>query len=415
MKIKNVLSLEILDSRGNPTVRTILTLDDGSTHTSSVPSGASTGSHEAVELRDKDESRYQGKGVLQAVMHVNTVIKNAVVGREANPTEIDRILIDLDNTENKSKLGANAILSVSMATTRAAAYTENKPLWQYFSESYFTSSTPSFPRLMVNIINGGVHANWNYDIQEFMIVPNTTTPSKSIRIASEIYHNLGMLLKEKKLSPLVGDEGGYSPSLETNTEPFELIIEAALKSKYENIKDFRLSIDAAANEFFDNGRYTLKKENQELTADELMNLYKDLHAKYNLLSFEDAFSEDDWSSFIQFEKMAEKFQFITIGDDLFTSNPVRIARGIKEKAANGVLIKLNQIGTVSQTAEAINIAKKANWAVAVSHRSGETEDTFIADLAYSCSADFLKSGSMSRSERLAKYNRLLEIETEISK
>lgn len=409
MKILDLQSLEILDSRGNPTIRTFVTLKDKSVHAASVPSGASTGSHEAVELRDNDPKRYAGKGVLQAVNNVNTVIRDAVLDKEADPKEIDKLLIELDGTENKGKLGANAVLSVSMAVTRAAAHAKKVPLWKFLNQYFFTCEA-NFPRLMVNVINGGRHASWNFDIQEFMIVPNAATPSESVRVASEIYHSLGKLLKEKKLSTLVGDEGGYSPQLKSNKDAFEIILEAATKAGYENVKDFRFSIDAAASEFFENNGYHLRMNPEIFDASDLTNYYAEIGQRFKILSFEDAFAEDDWKSFTRFEEMAEKFQFITIGDDLFTTNPVRIAQGIREKAANGVLIKLNQIGTVSETAEAINMAKKAGWVIAVSHRSGETEDNFISDLAYSCGADFLKSGSMSRSERLSKYNRLLEIE-----
>lgn len=409
MKISDVQALEILDSRGNPTIRAFVTLKDKSVHAASVPSGASTGTYEALEMRDNDPKRYAGKGVLSAATNINTVIRDAILDKEADPKEIDRIMIELDGTENKDKLGANAILSVSLAVARGAAHAKKIPLWKFLNTHYFTTE-PHFPRLMVNVINGGVHANWNFDIQEFMIVPNATTPSESIRVASEIYHSLKKLLKEKKLSTLVGDEGGYSPQLKSNTEPFEVILEAAERIGYENVTDFRFSIDAAASEFYTDKGYHLRMNPEIFNAQDLTNYYAEIGQQFKILSFEDAFAEDDWDAFIHFEKMAEKFQFISIGDDLFTTNPTRIGRGIKEKAANGVLIKLNQIGTVSQTADAINMAKKAGFVVAISHRSGETEDNFIADLAYSCGADFLKSGSMSRSERLSKYNRLLEIE-----
>ncbi len=410
MKISQVQAIEILDSRGNPTIRTFVTLEDNSVHLASVPSGASTGSREAVELRDGDSKRYSGKGVLKAVDNVNTLIRDAVVGKEADPKVIDKLLIELDGTDSKEKLGANAILSVSLAVARAAASAEDAPLWKYLNETYFSSQKPAFPRLMVNVINGGVHANWNFDIQEFMIVPNATTPSESIRMASEIFHALGKLLKDQGLSTLVGDEGGYSPLLKSNEEAFEVILEAAKQAGYENGKDFRLAIDAAASEFFSNDKYILKKENREFSSEELSSYYSLLSNNYSLLSIEDAFDQDDLPAHKKFTEMAEELHFITIGDDLFCTNPKLIEEGIKKKLANGVLIKLNQIGTVTETCEAINLAKQTGWKVAVSHRSGETNDTFIADLAYSCGTDFLKAGSMSRSERLSKYNRLLEIE-----
>lgn len=428
MKITNLAALEILDSRGNPTVRTIVTLEDGSTHSSSVPSGASTGSHEAVELRDEDNSRYMGKGVLKAVENVNTVIKDAIVGMEADPNAIDELMLKLDGTPNKAKLGANAILSVSQAVVKAAAHAKGQPLWKFMNEYYFSGSDqkskvpnevsgsyfaprkPGFPQLLVNIVNGGKHASWNFDIQEFMVVPNTKTPSESVRMAAEIFHNLGKVLKEKKLSTLLGDEGGYSPLLSSNEEVLDTIIAAAKNAGYENVKDFRLSLDVASTEFFKDGKYEFKKQNKWLTPEDLTEYYSEIGQKYNILSFEDAFSEDDWASWTHFTDMAEKFGFITIGDDLLVTNPERIKRAIDEKAANAVLVKVNQIGSIKETVEAINMSHAAGWKTAISHRSGETEDSFIADLAYACASEFIKTGSMARSERLAKYNRLLEIE-----
>jgi len=410
MKITNLAALEILDSRGNPTVRAIVTLEDGTTHSSSVPSGASTGSHEAVELRDEDNSRYMGKGVLKAVENVNTTIKNVVVGKEADPNSIDQIMLDLDGTTNKAKLGANAILSVSQAVVKAAAHAKNQPLWKFMNEYFFAGKPVGFPQLLVNIVNGGKHASWNFDIQEFMVVPNTKSPSESVRIAAEIFHNLGKVLKEKKLSTLLGDEGGYSPLLSSNEEVLDTIIAAAENAGYENVKDYRLSLDVASTEFFKDGKYEFKKQNKWLTPEELTEYYSEIGQKYNILSFEDAFSEDDWASWTHFTDMAEKFGFITIGDDLLVTNPERIKRAIDEKAANAVLVKVNQIGSIKETVEAINMSHTAGWKTAISHRSGETEDSFIADLAYACASEFIKTGSMARSERLAKYNRLLEIE-----
>ena len=410
MKITDVKSLEILDSRGNPTVRTFVTLDDGSQHVSSVPSGASTGSHEAVELRDEDNSRYMGKGVQKAVENVNTVIKEVVVGMEADPNSIDMKMLELDGTPNKAKLGANAILSVSQAVVKAAAHTQNKPLWEFMNSYFFSSKSVGFPQLLVNIVNGGKHASWNFDIQEFMVVPNSNIPSESVRIAAEIFHSLGKVLKEKKLSTLLGDEGGYSPLLNSNEEVLETIVTAAKNAGYENVTDYRLSLDVASTEFFKDGKYELKKQNKWLTPDELTAYYSEIGQKYNILSFEDAFAEDDWEAWKTFTQMAEKFKFITIGDDLLVTNPERIKRAIEEKAANAVLVKVNQIGSIKETVEAINMSHAAGWKTAISHRSGETEDSFIADLAYACASEFIKTGSMSRSERLAKYNRLLEIE-----
>lgn len=410
MKITDVKAIQILDSRGNPTVRTFVTLEDGSTHSSSVPSGASTGSHEAYELRDNDKTKYFGKGVTKAVANVNTTIKDAIVGKDADPDFIDTQLLELDGTDDKSNLGANSILSVSQAVVKAAAHSQNQPLWKYLNTQFFGGRKVEFPKLLVNIVNGGKHADWNFDIQEFMIVPNSTTPSESVRIASEIFHSLGKILKEKKLSTLVGDEGGYSPNLYSNEEVLDTIINAANHAGYENVNNFRLSLDVASTEFFKDGKYELKKKNTWLTPEELTEYYLEIGQKYKILSFEDPFAEDDWEAHKKFTEMAEKIQFITIGDDLFVTNPKRIKRGLDEKATNAVLIKVNQIGTIKETVEAINMTHNAGWSTAISHRSGETEDTFIADLAYACSSEFIKTGSMSRSERLAKYNRLLEIE-----
>jgi len=410
MKITNVASLEILDSRGNPTVRTFITLEDGSVHSSSVPSGASTGSHEAVELRDEDSKRYLGKGVLTAVKNVNTAIKDAIVGKEADPNQIDQIMLDLDGTPNKAKLGANAILSVSQAVVKAAAHVSGQPLWKFMNEYYFASKPAAFPQLLVNIVNGGKHASWNFDIQEFMVVPNTTVPSEAVRIAAEIFHNLGKILKDKKLSTLLGDEGGYSPLLSSNEEVLETIVKAAKNAGYENVTDYRLSLDVASTEFFKDGKYEMKKTGELLTPDQLTEYYQKIGQEYKILSFEDGFSEDDWEAWTKFTVMAEEFKFATIGDDLLVTNPERLKRGIEEKAANAILVKVNQIGSIKETVEAINMAHEAGWKTAISHRSGETEDSFIADIAYACASEFIKTGSMARSERLAKYNRLLEIE-----
>lgn len=410
VKIADVKAIQILDSRGNPTVRTFVTLEDGSQHSSSVPSGASTGSHEAVELRDNDKTQYLGKGVLNAVENVNSKIKSAIVGMEADPNAIDAKLLELDGTQNKANLGANAMLSVSMAAVRAAAQANNQPLWKFMNEFFFAGKPVGFPQILVNIVNGGKHADWNFDIQEFMVVPNTTTPSESIRIAAEIFHALGKVLKKKNLSTLVGDEGGYSPALSSNEEVLDTIIEAAKNVGYENVKDFRLALDVASTEFFKDGKYEFKKQNRWLSPEELTEYYSALGQKYKILSFEDPFAEDDWDSWKNFTDMAERFKFVVIGDDLLVTNPERIKRGIDEKAANAVLVKVNQIGTIKETVEAINMAHDTGWSTAISHRSGETEDTFIADLAYACGSEFIKTGSMSRSERLSKYNRLLEIE-----
>lgn len=411
MNITSLQAIEILDSRGKPTIRTFLTLEDGSVHAASVPSGASTGAHEAVELRDGDEKRHMGQGVTIAVHNVNNSIANILKNKPVEDiSALDQAIMELDGTENKGKLGANAILSVSMAAVRAAAYIEKKPVWKFLNEHFFVQVKPGFPRLMVNLINGGKHANWNFDIQEFIIMTKATQPSVSTRVAAEIFLQLGKQLKKKGLSPLVGDEGGYSPALNSNEQAYEEILSAATAAGYKNVEDFEFGMDAAATEFFDKGTYTLKRDNKTVSPDELIEYYSQLGQKYHIQSFEDPFAEDDWETFAKFAKMAEQFKFQIVGDDLFVTNPKRIQKGISEKAANAVLIKLNQIGSVSETAKAILMTKRAGWRVAVSHRSGETEDSFIADLSYACHADFIKTGSMSRSERLAKYNRLIEIE-----
>lgn len=412
MKIKSVQAIEILDSRGKPTIRTFLRLDDESIHTASVPSGASTGTYESVELRDSDQKRHLGQGVLKAVENVNTEIAKAVDGMDiTEPKLIDAKLIALDGTENKKRLGANAILSVSMAAQRAAAHIKKKPLWQFINE-YYAMESHGFPRLMVNVVNGGKHAGWNFDIQEFMICPIEDTPSMSIRVAAEIFQNLGRLLKKKNLGTLVGDEGGYSPALSSNEEVLGTIITAAKDMGYENMKQYELALDSAASEFFDKGNYTFKKSNKKMTCPELAHYYGTLYQRFHIFSFEDPFAEDDWNTYSQFTNaLGDKVQIV--GDDLYVTNPKRIKMGIQKSASNAVLIKPNQIGTIMETIEAIKLTQKAGWEVVISHRSGETEDSFIADLAYGVGADFIKTGSMSRSERLAKYNRLIEIENNL--
>lgn len=409
MKITALKAIEILDSRGKPTIRTFITLDDGSIHSSSVPSGASTGKHEALELRDADDKRHLGQGVLQAIKNVNEIIAKEIIGNEVDPKTIDKKMLELDGTENKSRLGANAILSVSQTILRAAAHSAKKPLWQFIHDYYTPELEVGFPRLMVNVINGGKHANWNFDIQEFIIITNDTKPSISTKVAAEIFQTLGKVIKKRGFSTLVGDEGGFSPALNSNEEAYEIIIEAAKQAGYENVKDFRLAMDAAASEFFEDGKYMMKKDNKEISPQQLLNYYISLQKKYHVYSFEDVFEQDDWENFMEFNSHA-KHDYIVVGDDLTVTNPKRIQHAIAHKAANAVIIKVNQIGSMIETIEAITLAKSAGWKVAVSHRSGETEDSFIADLAYAVGADFIKTGSMARSERLCKYNRLLEIE-----
>lgn len=409
MKISDIRAIEILDSRGKPTVRTFITLENGMITSSSVPSGASTGKHEAVELRD-GEKRHHGQGVQKAVHNVNELIKDKVVGMDIDDIQtIDETMLEIDGTENKAKLGANAILSVSQAAVKAAAQTQNIPVWKFIHHHFFNEQKPGFPRFMVNVVNGGKHAGWNFDIQEFMIVPNSDTPTKSAQIAAEIFQQLGKDLKKKKLSTLVGDEGGYSPLLSSNEQVLDSIVEAGNECDYANGSEYELALDCASTEFFDGTKYVLKKTNQEMSGDKLREYYLSLQKKYGIVSFEDPFSEDDWENFRIFTEKSEN-KFIVVGDDLFVTNPKRIQKGIENHSASAVLIKLNQIGSVTETVKAIKMTQENNWKAIISHRSGETEDTFIADLAYACHADFIKTGSMSRSERLAKYNRLIEIE-----
>lgn len=411
MKIKDVKAIEILDSRGNPTVRTYLTLDDGTVASASVPSGASTGSHEALELRDVDKKRYNGQGVLSAVNNVNSEIKKAIIGMEADPKTVDEKMIALDGTPGKSRLGANAILSVSMALVRAISLSQKIPLWKALSDYYFEGKF-GVPKIMFNVVNGGKHASWNFDIQEFIIIPSRQLASESVKVGAEIYHAIKKNLKSKKLSTLVGDEGGFSPNLNSNEEVFQVIAESAESIGYVNGKDFRLAIDAAASEFYDNGKYILKKDNREVTGDELIAYYKSLEKKYLVHSFEDAFQEDDWDNWSKFMGQLDPHNLL-IGDDLYCTDTKRMKTGIEKKATNAVLIKLNQIGTVLETVAAIKMAQDKGWAVAVSHRSGETEDAFIADLAYASSAEFLKTGAPARSDRVSKHNRLIEIENKL--
>lgn len=408
MNITQIRSLEILDSRGKPTVRTFVHLEDGSQFQASVPSGASTGKHEAVELRDNDEKRHLGQGTLRAVQNVNEIIAPRIIGMD--PTDwrrIDATMLEIDGTENKSKLGANAILSVSLACAKAGASTQKKTVWKYLHDTMFEDRKVEFPRLMVNVVNGGKHANWNFDIQEFMIVPTSNVPTESTRVAAEIFQQLGKNLKKAKLSPLVGDEGGYSPALVSNEAVLDEILTASKELGYENGMHFRFALDCAATEFFKDGSYVMQKTGETLTPDKLVEYYSQLGSTYQIESFEDPFAEDDWATFKAF---TSKIPVQVVGDDLYVTNTKRIERGIAEKSTNAVLIKVNQIGSLSETVDAIRMTQNAGWKVAISHRSGETEDNFIADLAYACGAEFIKTGSMSRSDRLAKYNRLLEIE-----
>jgi enolase len=415
MKIKNIEALEILDSRGNPTVEASVTLEDGSMGSAAVPSGASTGSYEAVELRDGDMKRYNGLGVLQTVKNIETIIAPALLGQEASEQKnIDQLMIDLDGTENKAKLGANAILAVSLATSRAQAMSEKKPLYEYLAKF-----NPDFdakyylPLPMMNIMNGGKHANWATDIQEYMILPiGAKNISEAIRMCAEVYFHLKKILKSKGYEISVGDEGGFAPAVKSNSEPFELMSKAIQKAGYTLGTDIIFGIDAAATEFYKDGIYELKKEAKNLSSSELADFYLDIMQKYPIRTLEDIFSEDDWQGFQEFlVKTENKVQIV--GDDLYVTNIKRLQKGIEQKSSNSILIKLNQIGTLSETIEAILLARQNNMTAVISHRSGETEDDFIADLATAMGTGQIKTGAPARSERTAKYNRLLKIAKEL--
>lgn len=408
MKIHSIHAIQILDSRGNPTVEAYVELQNGMVGKASVPSGASTGAHEKVELRDGNKDEFEGKGVRKADKNINTEINTLLKGHDISKLrELDEKMIVLDGTDNKSRLGANAILAVSLASARALAHYKQEPLWKTLNSYYFPKTKPQFLKLMVNIVNGGAHANWNFDIQEFMIIPQNDSPSKAVEIAQEVFQTLGELLKKENLSLLKGDEGGYSPDLGSNEAVFEIIQRAVKLSNHE--QDIKYGVDIAASELYKDEEYFFKKQNKHLSAQELSAYYYTLQTTYGVYSFEDPFAEDDWSNFSTFTKNFGNTGLI-VGDDLYTTDPQRIQKGIAQKATNAVLIKPNQIGTLLETVEAIKLAKGADMKVVISHRSGETEDSFIADLSYACDADYLKAGSMSRSERLAKYNRLIEIE-----
>jgi len=407
-KIKDVIGREILDSRGNPTVEVDVILESGIMGRASVPSGASTGEREALEMRDNDK-RYLGKGVLNAVYHVNNELRNLVIGMDAlNQKEIDYAMINLDGTKNKSNLGANAILGVSMAVLKAAALYSKKPLYEYVGNG------KNLPIPMMNIINGGAHADNNLDFQEYMIIPNTDTIKERVRIGAEVFHNLKSILKEKGYSTSVGDEGGFAPNLKNNSEGFELIIEAIKKAGYIPGKDVFLGIDVAASEFYENGLYNLKGENKNLTTEQLINYYEDLINKYPIISIEDPVDENDWDGFrLITEKLGSKVQLV--GDDLFVTNKECLQKGIDNKSGNAILLKVNQIGTITETLETILLARKNNYKTIISHRSGETEDTTIASLAVGLNLGQIKTGSLSRTDRVCKYNELMRIEEQLRK
>jgi enolase len=407
--IKTVKAREILDSRGNPTIEVDLTLKDGSFGRASVPSGASTGSHEAVELRDKEE-RYGGKGVTKAVQNVNNIIAQNLIGNTFNQESLDKALIELDGTENKSKLGANALLGVSLAFAHAMAKFEKKPLFEYFHDISGTKEKMSLPVPLMNVLNGGKHADNSTDLQEFMIVPlGAPSFKEALRYGAETFHALKKILSQKKLNTSVGDEGGYAPSLPSNTAAIEVILEAIQKAGYTPGIDIAIAIDAAATELYEGGKYILKTENKKLSSKEMVSYYADWIKKYPIVSIEDGLAEDDWDGYIEMTKQFEnKIQIM--GDDLFVTNVKRLDMGIKKKVCNSILIKVNQIGTVTETIDAIKMAKKAGYTSVISHRSGETEDTTISDLVVGLSTGQIKTGSASRTDRIAKYNQLLRIE-----
>ncbi|MEN8154809.1 MAG: phosphopyruvate hydratase [Acidobacteriota bacterium] len=411
MFIQEIKGREILDSRGNPTVEVDLLLESGIVATAAVPSGASTGIHEALELRDGDSSRYKGKGVLKAVNNINGIIFPALEGLNVlEQKNLDDIMINLDGTDDKSKLGANAILGVSMAAAKAGSIYSGIPLYRYLGGvgSY------ELPVPMLNILNGGSHADNSVDLQEFMIMP-TGAPNfrEALRMSAEIFHTLKSVLKKRGYNTSVGDEGGFAPDLKSNEEALQVIVESIEKAGYKPGEEIHIALDPAASEFFEDGKYILKKSSGEvLTSAEMVDFYVNMVNKYPIISIEDGLAEDDWAGWkLMTEKLGKKIQLV--GDDLFVTNKKRLTRGIDEGITNSILIKLNQIGSVSETIETIQLAQRNGFTSVVSHRSGETEDTFIADLAVGLATGQIKTGSTSRSERIAKYNRLLRIEEEL--
>ena len=415
MKIESVYAQEILDSRGSPTIETTTVLVDGSTGRSAVPSGVSTGKYEAVELRDKDKNRYKGLGVLKAIENVNGKIAKTLIGTDAEyQTKIDKRMIELDGTKNKSKLGANAILSVSLSVAKAQANHERKPLYDYLSKfNQESTDLYTMPIPEMNVINGGRHADWSTDIQEYLLFPiGASSITEAVRMIAEIYLYLKELLTKKGYSTTVGYEGGFAPNISSNNEPFQLLEEAISNSGYKLGKDVFFGLDVAASEFFHNRKYNLRKEGKLLKSGELASFFTNLTTRYPIISIEDAFSEDDWKAFSQFNKSyGENIQIV--GDDLYATNLKRLKKGIKIKATNSILIKLNQIGTLTETIDTIQLAKNNGMSTIISNRSGETEDDFIADFCVAMGCGQIKTGAPSRGERTAKYNRLMRIEREL--
>ena len=410
--IVDVYAREVLDSRGNPTVEVEVTTESGAYGRAIVPSGASTGEYEALELRDKDQSRYLGKGVLKAVENVNDVIAPEIIGYDVTSQMlIDQVMIQLDSTKNKEKLGANAILGVSLACAKAAADYYDMPLYRYLGGTY----GHVLPTPMMNILNGGAHADWCIDIQEIMIVPvSCKTFKKALQMASEVFHHLKEVLKSRGLVTAVGDEGGYAPKLNSNEDALNVVLEAIQKAGYLPGKDIYLALDVASSEFYNSEKkvYELKSENKTLTSEEMIAFLEKLVHTYPIISIEDGLDQNDWAGWKQLTKrLGKKVQLV--GDDLFVTNTMRLTRGIKEGVANAILIKLNQIGTLTETLAAVEMAKRAGYTAIISHRSGESEDTTIADIAVGLNAGQIKTGSLSRTDRIAKYNQLLRIEDDL--
>ncbi len=408
MKITDIIGREVLDSRGNPTVEAEVVLENGVRAMACSPSGASTGSREALELRDGDKSRYLGKGVLKAVGHVNNEIKSALIGKDAtDQAAIDQVMLDLDGTENKEKLGANAILAVSLANAKAAAQALSKPLYEHINRD----GNFSMPVPMMNIINGGEHADNNVDIQEFMVMPiGAPTFSEALRMGAEIFHSLRKVLQEKGLNTAVGDEGGFAPDLGSNEEAIQAIVEAVDRAGYKLGEDVALALDIASSEFYKDGKYHLSGEGKVLSSAEFTDYLADWVERYPIVSIEDGMDESDWEGWkLLTDKIGSKCQLV--GDDLFVTNTKILSKGIEQGVANSILIKVNQIGTLTETLAAIDMAHKAGYTAVISHRSGETEDTTIADLAVATAAGQIKTGSLCRSDRVAKYNQLLRIES----
>lgn len=411
--IADLKGREILDSRGNPTVEVDITLSDGSFGRASVPSGASTGKHEAVELRDGDKQRYGGSGVKNAVSNVNGELHDNLIGKELNQSELDKLMISLDGTPNKGRLGANAILGISLAFAHATAKSQGKKLYQYFSD-ISSSLTPNLlPTPMMNILNGGKHAANSTDLQEFMIMPlGASSFREALRYGAETFHALKSILKEKGLNTSVGDEGGFAPSLPNNSAAIEVILQAIEKAGYKPGDDISIAVDGATSEIYENGMYNLKTENRELDSAGMVDFYEEWVDKYPIASIEDGLAEDDWDGYkLLTERIGSKTQLV--GDDLFVTNVERLQKGISMGVTNSILIKLNQIGTVTETIDAIKLARKNKYTSVISHRSGETEDTTIADLVVGMGTGQIKTGSLCRTERVAKYNQLLRIEEEL--